>query len=242
VNGQNEERFEGFTRPQYTPCPDQLFDVLLPDLSLVELRVLLYIIRRTFGFKKDSDTISVAQMESGIVTRDGRRLDRGTGLSTAGVRKGLRGLLERGVIVAIQNTDETGASLPTTYALRFKDEGTQSSQEGVYSRTPSPDTGVHPTPVQVDTHNKTGQQDTEETDIRIEVFLSDFSREFRDRAPGRASITRAERLFKESDLEFEDFRGLLYEARARTKKATNVKNRMSYFFTVLEKLVEDERP
>jgi hypothetical protein len=48
--------FEGFSRPNYTQVPDELFDVLMPDLTEAELRVLLYIIRRTFGFKKDSES------------------------------------------------------------------------------------------------------------------------------------------------------------------------------------------
>jgi len=235
----DSQRFEGFDRPRYTPTPDALFDELLPDLSLVELRVLLYIIRRTFGFKKDSDAISVAQMESGITTRDGRRLDRGTGLSTAGVRKGLRGLLDRGVIVAIANTDETGASLPTTYALRFKDEGTHTSQEGVSTRTPSPVTGVDPSPAQVNTHKKQLQDTEEQEDSKFEFesFLRDFAREFRDRAPIRSTLKRAQNLL--DGMDYHDARDALYEARRRTREATNVKNRTAYFFAVLEELVNN---
>jgi hypothetical protein len=54
--------FEGFGAPNTTPVPDVVFDVLAPDLGEAELRVLLYIIRRTFGFKKAADTISLGQM------------------------------------------------------------------------------------------------------------------------------------------------------------------------------------
>src|SRR5215213_3594469 len=75
--------FDGFASPSYTQVPDELFDVLMPSLPDAELRVLLYIVRRTFGFKRDADAISLSQMVSGIVTRDGRRLDAGTGLSKA---------------------------------------------------------------------------------------------------------------------------------------------------------------
>jgi hypothetical protein len=64
--------FEGFTVPHYTQVPDELFDTLMPHLSGAELKVLLYIIRRTFGFKKQMDSISLSQMVSGIKTR-GRR-------------------------------------------------------------------------------------------------------------------------------------------------------------------------
>ena len=50
--------FQGFTSPNYTQVPDDLFDVLLPQLVGAELKTLLYIIRRTFGFKKSSDPSS----------------------------------------------------------------------------------------------------------------------------------------------------------------------------------------
>ena len=115
-------KFEGFDEPNYTMVPDQVFDALLPDLSLPELKVLLYITRRTFGFKKRSDSISLAQLIDGIRTRDGRVLDRGTGLSRSSVRRGINGLLEKGVIIAMQNSSPDRGSQPTSYALRFKGE------------------------------------------------------------------------------------------------------------------------
>ena len=57
-----EEVFPGYTSPNYTQVPDELFDRQLPDLSGAELKVLLYIMRRTFGFKKDADNISLNQI------------------------------------------------------------------------------------------------------------------------------------------------------------------------------------
>ena len=64
-------RFAGFSAPRYTQVPDQLFDELLSVLTGAELKVLLYICRRTFGFKKDSDNISINQMLNGIRRKDG---------------------------------------------------------------------------------------------------------------------------------------------------------------------------
>lgn len=238
------ERFGGFTRPHYTQVPDELFDQLLPTLSLVELRVLLYIIRRTFGFKKDEDQISVSQMVEGIVTRDGRRLDHGTGLSKGGVRKGLRGLLEREIIEAIQNTDIKGASTPTTYALRFRDEG-------VHTRTPSYVTDVHPQGSQALTHKKTDKQETVKFDISKEIhivisrYVEDFAREFRDQAPPQSSITRAIRLYENSGISPQEFLDAMMEARGTTKRYTgNIRSgegghrsMMAYFFSVLDDLL-----
>ena len=97
-------KFRGYSRPTYTPVPDELFDEQLPDLSGAELKVLLYIIRRTFGFKKDSDTISLNQICKGIVTRDGRVLDRGTGLNKDTVTKAIKSLEEGGYILREHNS------------------------------------------------------------------------------------------------------------------------------------------
>src|SRR3954464_9880550 len=92
-------KFTGFSSPNTTPVPDLLFDELLHVLDNAELRVLLYIIRRTYGFKKSSDDISTGQMVDGFVKRDGTVLDKGTGLARTSVKRAIRGLLEKRIIV-----------------------------------------------------------------------------------------------------------------------------------------------
>ena len=62
-------RFRGFQSPNYTMMPDELFDELMAVLSGAEFKVVSYIARRTLGFKKDSDNISLKQMVAGITTR-----------------------------------------------------------------------------------------------------------------------------------------------------------------------------
>jgi Bacteriophage replication protein O len=114
--------YKGFSNPNGTIVPDEVFDVLLPELTDAELRVLLYIIRRTFGFKRNSDDISLRQMVEGITTKDGRVLDRGAGLSKAGAAKALKGLVAKGIIVAKRNSSPERGNEPTTYALRFENE------------------------------------------------------------------------------------------------------------------------
>src|SRR5438552_2572306 len=96
-------QFAGFINPTTTPVPDVLFDELAPELTEAELRVLLYIIRRTFGFKKHQDDISLKQLVEGITTHDGRTLDRGAGVAKSAATRAVRGLVEKGVIVAIRN-------------------------------------------------------------------------------------------------------------------------------------------
>src|SRR5579859_7707238 len=77
-----DDAFQGYNPIRYTPCPDEFFDRQLADMDDDELRVTLYSFRRTFGFKKTDDAISISQYLHGIVTRDGRRLDSGCGLKT----------------------------------------------------------------------------------------------------------------------------------------------------------------
>jgi DNA-binding transcriptional ArsR family regulator len=115
-----QSTFDGFTSPNYTQVPDELFDLLMPQLADNELRVLLYIVRRTFGFKRDSDTISLSQMVHGITTKDGQVLDAGTGLSKSTVARGLKSLREKGIIVATRNASKERGDQPTTYRLRFR--------------------------------------------------------------------------------------------------------------------------
>ena len=96
----DHKRFRGYSKPNYTPVPDELFDDQLPDLSGAELKVLLYIIRRTFGFKKESDNISLNQLIHGITTKDDVVLDRGTGLSKKTLLEALKNLVEKNLIIS----------------------------------------------------------------------------------------------------------------------------------------------
>lgn len=113
--------FSGFSSPNYTMVPDQLFDELLVDLSGAELKVLLYIIRRTYGFKRNSDAISLSQMLTGIRTKDGKILDRGVGLSKPTLLGALRGLIEQGIITAERRRSSERGDEATVYSLVFAD-------------------------------------------------------------------------------------------------------------------------
>lgn len=117
---QEEKRsinFSGFTTPNYTQVPDQLFDELLTQLSGAELKVLLYIIRRTFGFKRESDNISLSQMLGGITTRDGQVLDRGVGLTKKTLLQALNSLEENDIIQTERRSSPEKGNEPTTYRL-----------------------------------------------------------------------------------------------------------------------------
>ncbi len=105
-------------------------------LGEAELRVLLYIFRRTFGFKKRFDSISLSQMEKGITKKNGARLDYGTGMSRKGVMKGCVGLLEKGIITVEKKLSRDGDNETNIYKLRFKG-GEEVGNVVPYRREPS---------------------------------------------------------------------------------------------------------
>jgi hypothetical protein len=109
-------------RPTTTPVPDEIFDEWLAVLGDAELRVLLYIVRRTFGFdKRSGDTISYTQFTDGITARDGRVLDRGCGVrNRTNVAKALRALERRGIIRRVQRHAPEGDAAVTFYVLWFE--------------------------------------------------------------------------------------------------------------------------
>jgi hypothetical protein len=123
-------KFHGFISPNTTQVPDALFDELLNQLSGAELKVVLYIIRRTFGFKKEADNISLNQICKGIATKDGRVLDHGTGLSQSTVLTAVKGLLEKGVIVATRRSSPERGNEPTNYALNLAHPFTENRGRG----------------------------------------------------------------------------------------------------------------
>jgi len=119
---------DGFLRPTTTPTPDEVFDVWLSKLSGAELKVLLYVVRRTFGFKKDSDAISLNQICQGITTRDGRVLDRGTGLARSTASAAVKQLEGYGLIGVERVQDEQRGFVTNVYRLRFRDAGGQDDE------------------------------------------------------------------------------------------------------------------
>jgi hypothetical protein len=76
----------GYDQPKYTQTPNLLLDEHLPDMGHAETKVVLAIVRQTFGWHKRSDVLSLSQMEEL------------TGLSRQGVLNGMEAAMERGVV------------------------------------------------------------------------------------------------------------------------------------------------
>ena len=75
--------------PNYTQAPNALFDDWLPLLGMAELKVLMVIMRKTFGWHKIRDRISLSQLETI------------TGLERRHISKAVKGLQEKGLILKI---------------------------------------------------------------------------------------------------------------------------------------------
>ena len=106
-----KEHPEGFRKPNYTQIPNRLFDELLPLMGAAELKVTLAICRKTFGWHKKRDRISISQLE------------KLTGLSHQGVITGLQQGMNRGTIV---RQPANGGSY--FYSLVINEPGNSASQ------------------------------------------------------------------------------------------------------------------
>ena len=212
----DEFEFLGFSSPTYTQVPDEVFDQLLPVLKEAEIKVLLYIIRRTFGFKKTSDDISFNQFLKGITTRNGRQLDHGCGVkSSSTLNAALKSLEAKRIIHSRKLVDHKGAPKTTTYALRFRDqEQVRNPQHPTaFAAVPPLRLPQHPTsetavPVLRDPQGQeTEEQETDRSKLRTAAttdhdgardvllpYVVDIAREFRDTAPVSSTLTRVVRL------------------------------------------------
>jgi hypothetical protein len=191
--------FPGYSSPNYTPVPDELFDDQLPFLSGAELKVLLYIIRRTFGFKKDADNISLQQLMSGITGKDGVQLDRGTGLSKKTLLETIKSLIEKNLIVTQRRRSKERGDEPTTYHLNFRDGGSEntSSPRGVKS---IPGGGEKTTPGPSDKNYTTQETVLQETELQSRISRSTVSKEIKHNRTRSQGFTSIATLLPQSEL------------------------------------------
>jgi hypothetical protein len=102
----------------FSQVPNILLDMLRGILKRNEYDVFMYLVRRTLGFHKLSDAISMNQFLNGIVTREGKRLDFGCGVKSADtVSRALRELERLGFITRQHVQSPNGASASNLYTL-----------------------------------------------------------------------------------------------------------------------------
>ena len=109
-----------FARPTTTATPDEIFEEWVHVLGHAELLALLYVVRRTLGFKKATDGISYTQFLDGITTREGKVLDRGCGIKNrTTLAAALRRLEDLRLIHSYKTQDARGDRATTRYGLWF---------------------------------------------------------------------------------------------------------------------------
>lgn len=271
--------YNGIPSPNGTIVPDDVFDVLMPVCSGAEFKVLAYIVRRTFGFKKESDSISLSQMGEGITKRDGKILDRGTGLSKSAVAVAIKGLVEKGIIDAHHNTSKKRGNEPTTYSLRFQERlplsrnqtrGGLENGQGVVQKMDTQETVLQQTDLQIrnssrdikidknSSEDNRGHQSFQaignllkerakpktvvitEIPEPLRAAVQIVSEEFGDRRHLHSNLTHVVNLAQRAGKNVDSFDQFLYQSMSITKEALQkgkVRNRMTYFFGVLEEAV-----
>lgn len=98
--------------------PAPLIDEWMAELSDAELRVALYVCRRTWGWGKDIDVITISQFKDGIAARDGRQVDSGCGLRRPqSVYAALTALEKRGLVTSVRRRTPWGRGVSSAYRL-----------------------------------------------------------------------------------------------------------------------------
>ena len=126
----NNEQTQNLLIPNSTQIPDVLLDHWMAELSGAEFKVLMYIARRTYGFKKQSDTISISQLLGGITKANGEVLDRGTGLSRSTLVSAINSLLAKNLLAKERRSSVEKGDEATCYSLRLDATPVRKSNTG----------------------------------------------------------------------------------------------------------------
>jgi DNA-binding PadR family transcriptional regulator len=112
---------EGFATPEanFSKLPHELTNCMDKIASLAELKVVLYILRHTWGFQEydKPKKITVDEFMNGRKTKDGRRIDNGIGMSKPSVINGLE-LAERDGLITVFSDESDPARIKKFYMIR----------------------------------------------------------------------------------------------------------------------------
>ena len=111
--------FKGFSPPRenWSKLPHEFIDAMPLVETGGEMKVILYILRHTWGYQNDERKITLDEFEHGRKRRDGTRIDRGTGLTRTTIVNGIRRAVKHGFIVVEVDTRDK-ARTKKYYALR----------------------------------------------------------------------------------------------------------------------------
>lgn len=119
-------QFQGFDNPEenWSKLPHALIDLFPWIQTVAELKIVLYVLRHTWGFQEyggEGKRITLDEFSNGRKRRDGSRLDSGTGLTRNATRAGIRAAIADGFL--IQESDGRDAACGSyKYRLRMAGE------------------------------------------------------------------------------------------------------------------------
>ncbi len=134
-------RFEGFEKPKsnYSKLPHDIINTLPQIETLAEMKVILYILRHTWGFQEygpeENKKITLDEFQHGRKRRDQTRMDNGTGLAKSSIIDGLKRAQEHGFIL-VETDDRDAARVRKYYCLNMLDQGYESHTSGVQTSYP----------------------------------------------------------------------------------------------------------
>lgn len=113
--------FTGFEEPQanYSKLPHALIDELNNINSVSELKVILYILRHTWGFRDADKKITIDEFCTGRKRADGSRMDGGCGIHPNSVRAGLDAAIEHGYILVEEDARDL-ARIKRRYSINSR--------------------------------------------------------------------------------------------------------------------------
>ena len=118
----HQDKFEGFADPteNWSKLPHQLIDALPIIKTVSEVKVILYILRHTWGFHETEKRISLDEFAHGRKRKGKPRMDGGTGLSVPSIRAGIHEAIKDGFILVETDSRDKGR-VKKFYSLAAKD-------------------------------------------------------------------------------------------------------------------------
>lgn len=251
------EAFEGFpwqitNKADYSMLPNIWIDVCAAIENLSELKVIMFLMRHTWGFGEFGvfKHLTTDEFINGRKYSDGSRMDCGTGLCERAVINGLALAIEHGWIEC-EVDEHDKARVKKFYRLKMQPQDeVQDVQSDLHSMHPR---GAQSAPLTAQSSERSEneleeltQEETKENRIRIahpsffNALIEDFSRDLGDEEHIGSNIRQAQHLYEQSGMDEEAFIAALYAAREKAKRASVKKvngrgwpNRMPYFFKCL---------
>jgi hypothetical protein len=119
----DNDRFPGFDIPRqnWSKLPHAMIEQLPNVTSLAEMKVILYILRHTWGYQEfnQAKRITLDEFQNGRKRKDGNRIDAGVGMSANAIRDGLRRAVADGFILQTSDGRDEGRS-SHEYELRIR--------------------------------------------------------------------------------------------------------------------------